>query len=124
MVRLGNFDMIKIMDRRSFAKFFMVELKTTRRIYAMEGLTTDDDYIDWVQTATKIPLPSLVCLHSCFQNPSRLFFLIEFDRGGDYLFHTSLATSTGTSSWTLCFWTTRATSNSRDDDDGTDSEFV
>ena len=34
-----------------------------------------------------IPLPSLVCPHSCFQTPSRLFFVIEFDRGGDYLFH-------------------------------------
>ena len=51
MVRLSNFDMIKVIDRRSFAKVLMVELKTTRRIYAMEELATDDDYNDWLLTA-------------------------------------------------------------------------
>ena len=55
MVRLSNFDMIKVINRRSFAKVLMIQLKTTRRIYAMEELATDDDYIDWVQTATNPP---------------------------------------------------------------------
>ena len=47
--------MIKVIDRRSFAKVLMVKLKSTRRIYAMEELATDDDYIDWVQTAANSP---------------------------------------------------------------------
>ena len=57
MIRLSNFDMIKVIDRRSFAKVLTVELKTTRRIYAMKELATatDDDYIDWVLTATNTP---------------------------------------------------------------------
>ena len=63
MVRLSNFDMIKVIDRRSFAKVLMVELKTTRRIYAMEELATDDEHIDWVQTATNPPsVPGLSSL--------------------------------------------------------------
>ena len=63
MVRLSNFDMIKVIDRRSFAKVLMVELKTTRRIYAMEELATDDEYIDWVQMATNPPsVPGLSSL--------------------------------------------------------------
>ena len=54
----------------------MVELKKTRRIYAMKvikkELVTDDEDIDWVQTEkhvfeTASNHPFLVGLHSCFQ---------------------------------------------------------
>ena len=44
-------------------------------------LVTDDEDIDWVQTEkhvfeTASNHPFLVGLHSCFQSPSRLFFVI------------------------------------------------
>jgi len=96
MVSLKDFDMIKVIGRGSYAKVLMVELKTTRRIYAMKvikkELVTDDEDIDWVQTEkhvfeTASNHPFLVGLHSCFQTPSRLFFVIEFVRGGDLMFH-------------------------------------
>lgn len=72
----------------------MVELKRTKRVYAMKvikkALVTDDEDIDWVQTEkhvfeTASNHPFLVGLHSCFQTPSRLFFVIEFVRGGDLM---------------------------------------
>jgi len=96
MVSLSDFDMIKVIGRGSYAKVLMVELKSTRRIYAMKvikkELVTDDEDIDWVQTEkhvfeTATNHPFLVGLHSCFQTPSRLFFVIEFVRGGDLMFH-------------------------------------
>ncbi|CAG9130690.1 unnamed protein product [Plutella xylostella] len=74
----------------------MVELRRTKRVYAMKvikkALVTDDEDIDWVQTEkhvfeTASNHPFLVGLHSCFQTPSRLFFVIEFVRGGDLMFH-------------------------------------
>ena len=76
MVSLSDFDMIKVIGRGSYAKVLMVELKSTRRIYAMKvikkELVTDDEDIDWVQTEkhvfeTATNHPFLVGLHSCFQ---------------------------------------------------------
>jgi len=96
MVSLADFDLIKVIGRGSYAKVLMVELKSTRRIYAMKvikkELVTDDEDIDWVQTEkhvfeTASNHPFLVGLHSCFQTASRLFFVIEFVRGGDLMFH-------------------------------------
>jgi len=96
MVSLADFDLIKVIGRGSYAKVLMVELKSTKRIYAMKvikkELVTDDEDIDWVQTEkhvfeTASNHPFLVGLHSCFQTPSRLFFVIEFVRGGDLMFH-------------------------------------
>ncbi|XP_037951786.1 atypical protein kinase C isoform X2 [Teleopsis dalmanni] len=93
---LNDFDLIRVIGRGSYAKVLMVELKRTRRIYAMKvikkSLVTDDEDIDWVQTEkhvfeTASNHPFLVGLHSCFQTPSRLFFVIEFVRGGDLMFH-------------------------------------
>ncbi|XP_058789126.1 atypical protein kinase C isoform X3 [Phymastichus coffea] len=93
---LNDFELIRVIGRGSYAKVLMVELKATKRIYAMKvikkALVTDDEDIDWVQTEkhvfeTASNHPFLVGLHSCFQTPSRLFFVIEFVRGGDLMFH-------------------------------------
>lgn len=93
---LDDFELIRVIGRGSYAKVLLVELKKTRRIYAMKvikkALVTDDEDIDWVQTEkhvfeTASNHPFLVGLHSCFQTPSRLFFVIEFVRGGDLMFH-------------------------------------
>ncbi|XP_041982040.1 atypical protein kinase C isoform X4 [Aricia agestis] len=93
---LEDFELIRVIGRGSYAKVLMVELKRTRRVYAMKvikkALVTDDEDIDWVQTEkhvfeTASNHPFLVGLHSCFQTPSRLFFVIEFVRGGDLMFH-------------------------------------
>lgn len=93
---LDDFELVRVIGRGSYAKVLMVELKRTKRIYAMKvikkELVTDDEDIDWVQTEkhvfeTASNHPFLVGLHSCFQTPSRLFFVIEFVRGGDLMFH-------------------------------------
>lgn len=93
---LDDFDLLRVIGRGSYAKVLMVELRSTKRIYAMKvikkELVTEDEDIDWVQTEkhvfeTASNYPFLVGLHSCFQTPSRLFFVIEFVRGGDLMFH-------------------------------------
>lgn len=115
---MNDFELIRVIGRGSYAKVLMVELRRTRRVYAMKvikkELVTDDEVrevkcfstvashfiflyfflqdIDWVQTEkhvfeTASNHPFLVGLHSCFQTASRLFFVIEFVRGGDLMFH-------------------------------------
>ncbi|XP_017486712.1 PREDICTED: atypical protein kinase C-like [Rhagoletis zephyria] len=93
---IQDFELLRVIGRGSYAKVLMVELKRTKRIYAMKvikkELVTDDEDIDWVQTEkhvfeTASNYPFLVGLHSCFQTKSRLFFVIEFVRGGDLMFH-------------------------------------
>ncbi|KAH9634294.1 hypothetical protein HF086_011554 [Spodoptera exigua] len=81
---LDDFELIRVIGRGSYAKVLMVELKRTKRVYAMKvikkALVTDDEDIDWVQTEkhvfeTASNHPFLVGLHSCFQTPSRLFHM-------------------------------------------------
>lgn len=96
--KLEDFELLKVIGRGSYAKVFMVELKKTKRIYAMKVIKkemfvlNDNEDIDWVQTEKHVfesasNYPFLVGLHSCFQNESRLFFVIEFVRGGDLMYH-------------------------------------
>ncbi|XP_013393561.1 protein kinase C iota type isoform X2 [Lingula anatina] len=95
-ISLRDFELLRVIGRGSYAKVLQVELKKTKRIYAMKvikkELVNDDEDIDWVQTEkhvfeTASNHPFLVGLHSCFQTPSRLFFVIEFVNGGDLMFH-------------------------------------
>lgn len=84
---LDDFELLRVIGRGSYAKVLMVELKRTKRIYAMKvikkELVTDDEDIDWVQTEkhvfeTASNYPFLVGLHSCFQTHSRLVLNFNF----------------------------------------------
>jgi atypical protein kinase C iota type len=96
MMTIEDFELIRVIGRGTYAKVLMVELKKTKRIYAMKvikkELVTDDKDIDGIQTEkhvfeTASNHPFLVGLHSCFQTPSRLFFVMEFVPGGDLMLH-------------------------------------
>nr|VZH91152.1 unnamed protein product [Spirometra erinaceieuropaei] len=95
-VGLSHFKLLKVIGRGSYAKVFQVEYIPTGKVYAMKvikkEIITDEEDIDWVQTEKHVfecatNHPFLVGLHSCFQTPSRLFFVIEFVNGGDLMYH-------------------------------------
>ena len=93
---IDDFELLRVIGRGSYAKVLLVELKKTSRVYAMKVIkkstVTEDEDIDWIQTEKHVfetvsNHPFLVGLHSCFQTLSHLFFVIEFVRGGDLMYH-------------------------------------
>ncbi|KAJ9575954.1 hypothetical protein L9F63_007181 [Diploptera punctata] len=93
---ISDFELLRVIGRGSYAKVLLVELKKTSRVYAMKvikkSIVTEDEDIDWIQTEKHVfetvsNHPFLVGLHSCFQTPSHLIFVIEFVRGGDLMYH-------------------------------------
>uniref|UniRef100_A0A8C5EPE4 Protein kinase C n=1 Tax=Gouania willdenowi TaxID=441366 RepID=A0A8C5EPE4_GOUWI len=93
---LGDFELIRVIGRGSYAKVLLVRLKKDDHVYAMKvvkkELVHDDEDIDWVQTEKHVfeqasTNPFLVGLHSCFQTESRLFLVIDYVNGGDLMFH-------------------------------------
>ena len=102
-ISLEDFELLKVIGRGSYAKVFLAEYRPrhsasnqTGRFYAMKvikkSIVNDDEDIDWIQCEKNVfekatNHPFLVGLHSCFQNRSRLFFVIEFVTGGDLMYH-------------------------------------
>ncbi|XP_053211984.1 protein kinase C iota type-like [Panonychus citri] len=93
---LDDFDLLRVIGRGSYAKVLLVELRETKRRYAMKVIKKEivaaDEDMDWVQAEKHIfeiatGCDFLVGLHSCFQTLSKLFFVIEFVSGGDLMFH-------------------------------------
>ncbi len=103
VISLQDFELLKVIGRGSYAKVFLAEYRPrhsrshqTGRLYAMKvikkSIVNDDEDIDWIQCEKNVfekatNHPFLVGLHSCFQTPSRLFFVIEFVTGGDLMYH-------------------------------------
>jgi len=100
IIGMNDFELIKCIGRGSYAKVLLVKLKATGMLYAMKIIkkellkeeVSEEDDVDWVQTEKNVfetasNHPFLVGLHSCFQSPSRLFFVIEYVNGGDLMFH-------------------------------------
>ena len=102
-ISLQDFELLKVIGRGSYAKVFLAEYRPRHartspsgRFYAMKvikkSIVNDDEDIDWIQCEKNVfekatNHPFLVGLHSCFQNATRLFFVIEFVTGGDLMYH-------------------------------------
>jgi serum/glucocorticoid-regulated kinase 2 len=94
-VDVEDFIPLKVLGRGAFGKVMLVELKGTKEIFAMKSLRKeeliDKDQIEHTKTEKRIletvNHPFLVGLQYVFQTNEKIFFVMEFMKGGELFQH-------------------------------------
>ncbi|XP_018494640.1 uncharacterized protein LOC100899606 [Galendromus occidentalis] len=93
---LLDFHLLKVLGKGSFGKVFLVELRDVPIYFAMKCLKKDvvleDDDVECTLVERQVLSlgshnPFICKLFCTFQTESHLFFVMEFLRGGDLMFH-------------------------------------
>ncbi|KAJ3207761.1 Serine/threonine kinase [Dinochytrium kinnereticum] len=97
-ITLNDFHFLAVLGRGAFGKVMLAQEKATSKHYAIKALKKEfiiknDDVKSAklerriFQAASAAQHPFMVNLHSCFQTPERVYFVMEYVSGGDLMCH-------------------------------------
>jgi serum/glucocorticoid-regulated kinase 2 len=94
-VCIEDFEMLKILGKGAFGKVILAQKKDTSKIYAIKVLLKkhiiDQDQLDHTKAEkmilTHVNHPFLVGLDYAFQTDERLYFVLQFMKGGELFQH-------------------------------------
>jgi len=94
-VSLDDFTIKKVIGKGTFGKVYLVEKKSDGKIYAMKSIRKDimieNDQIESAKMEKKILLnnkhPFLVKMYYVFQTEQKVYFVMNFIRGGELFTH-------------------------------------
>lgn len=90
-MRLEDFEILKVIDKGSFGKVFLVELRSIKKLYAMKWIRKDiliekgqiDNTYNERDILLKTEHPFLLGMDYVFQNDFWIYFFLEYMRGGN-----------------------------------------
>ena len=92
---LEDFNIVRVLGIGAFGKVFLVQNKDTEEIYAMKSIRKDQIIEYNSLESTKLEKfilstsnhPFIVKMQYCFSNDVRVYFLMEYIRGGELFKH-------------------------------------
>ena len=94
-ININHFEIVKVIGRGSFGKVFLVKKKDTEELFAMkvlkkESINTSAQKFHTIAERKILQIissPFVVKLHYAFQNPDKLYFVMDFLNGGEMFTH-------------------------------------
>ncbi|ORZ39822.1 kinase-like domain-containing protein [Catenaria anguillulae PL171] len=90
---IDDFEFHRVLGKGKYGKVLLCSHKVSKKVFAIKVIQKDAESEDTARTESEIlrsiKHPFIVGLHFAFQNPERLYLVMEYVNGGELFFHLS-----------------------------------